>query len=167
MVTLDIVLRICAIAVPLVGAFVQWRWAKRESQPFRGFPTAVLVACGLITFVLFFTNRINACLFLSGRQSCFLEGLGMLSLISLNFFFARASLNRREESDQDNLIRYLLLSGAWAGIVLSEHLILYFVFLYLLAFVIIGWLKKRGYRGGFLKLRDDDNDQNHKSDHFM
>jgi len=91
----------------------------------------------------------------------------MLSLISLNFFFARASLNRREESDQDNLIRYLLLSGAWAGIVLSEHLILYFVFLYLLAFVIIGWLKKRGYRGGFLKLRDDDNDQNHKSDHFM
>ncbi|NMC54019.1 MAG: hypothetical protein GYA48_10335 [Chloroflexi bacterium] len=167
MMTLEIVLRIGAIAVPLVGAFVLWRWAKRGSQPFRGFPTAVLLASGIITLTLFFTNRLDACLFSSGRQSCFLEGLGMLSLISLNFIFARASMNRREESEQDNPIRFLLFSGAWAGIVLSEHLILYFVFLYLLAFVIIGWLKKRGYRGGFLKLRDDDDDRNDKSDPFM
>lgn len=91
----------------------------------------------------------------------------MLSVILLNFIFAKASMNQLEESGQGNWMQYLLLSAAWAGIVLSEHLIMIFVFLYLLIFVIIGWLKKIGYRGGFLKLRDDNDDRNDHSGPFM
>jgi len=90
-----------------------------------------------------------------GRQSCLFDGLGTLSLFLLSIVLARSCLVLRGENKRQDYAFMLWLGGAWAGMVLAQHLCLLFVFLNLFLFALAQWLKRKGIGGHFLMLRDD------------
>jgi len=156
--TIDAWLRICAIGLPLIGALIIWRWGDKFLHAQRWLAVSIFGIIGLITLSLFVLNRHYACIYLFGRQNCLFDGLATLSLFLLNLVLA--SLVLRGENRGYDYMLMLLLSSAWAGMGLAENLLVLLISLYLFFFVIIRWFKREGFRGGFLKLRDDyENDQ--------
>jgi hypothetical protein len=153
--TIDTWLRIVAIGLPLIGALTIWRWGDKFLHAQRWLAVSIFGLIGLIALSLFVLNKNYACIYLFGRQHCLFDGLAILSLLLLNLVLARASVVLRGENRGYNYILLLLLSSAWAGMGIANNLFISLIFLYLFFFVINRWFKKEGIRGGFLKLRDD------------
>jgi hypothetical protein len=153
--TVDTWLRIGAIGIPLVGALIIWRWGDKFLHAQRWLVGIILGTTGLIALTLFLLNRYYACTLLTGPQNCLFDGLATLSLFLLNLVLARASVVLRGEDKGYDYILMLLLSSAWAGMGLAENLLVLIIFLYLFFFVLNRWSKKKGFKGGFLKIRDD------------
>ena len=153
--TIDTWLRIGAIGLPLIGALTIWRWGDKFLHAQRWLAGIILGITGLIALTLFLLNRQYACILLFGRQNCLFDGLATLSLFALNLVLARASVVLRGENKGYDYILMLLLSSAWAGMGLAANMLVFLIFLYLFFFVMNRWFKRRGFRGGFLKLRDD------------
>jgi hypothetical protein len=154
---IDTWLRIGAIGLPLIGALIIWRWGDKFLHAQRWLAGIIFGIIGLIALTLFLLNRYYACILVFGRQNCLFDGLATLSLFLLNLVLARASVVLRGEDRGYDYILMLLLSSAWAGmgIGLAENLLVFLIFLYLFFFVLNRWFKRKGFRGGFLKLRDD------------
>jgi hypothetical protein len=158
--TIDAWLRIGAIGLPLIGALTIWRWGDKFLHAQRWLAVSIFGIIGLIALSLFVLNRHYACIYLFGRQNCLFDGLATLPLFLLNLVLARASLVLRGENKGYDYMLMLLLSSAWAGMGLTENLLVFLISLYLFFFVINRYFKREGFRGGFLKLRDDyENDQ--------
>ena len=155
--TIDMWLRIGAIGIPLVGALTIWRWGDRFLYAQRWLTGIIFGTAGLIALTLFLLNKYYACILLTGKQNCLFDGLATLSLFLLNLVLARASFVLRGESKEReyDYILMLLLSSAWGGMGLAENLLVLIIFLYLFFFVINRWFKRKGFKGGFLKFRDD------------
>ena len=153
--TIDTWLRIGAIGLPLIGALAIWRWGDKFPHAQRWLAVSIFGLIGLIALSLFVLNRIFICITLFGRQNCVFDGLAILSLFLLNLVLARASVVLRGENRGYDYILMLLLSSAWAGMGIANNLFVSLIFLYLFFFVINRWFKREGIRGGFLKLRDD------------
>jgi len=153
--TIDMWLRIGAIGLPLIGVLIIWRWRDKFLHVQRWLVVLIFGIVGLVALTLFLLNRHYACILLTGRQNCLFDGLATLSLFLLNLVLARASVVLRGENKGYDYILMLLLSSAWAGMGLAENLLVLLIFLYLFFFVLNRWFKRKGFRGGFLKLRDD------------
>ena len=150
-------LRIGATGLPLIGALTIWRWGDKFLHAQRWLAVSIFGIIGLIALNLFLLNRIYACILLFGRQNCLVDGVDTLSLFLLNLVLARTSVVLRGENKGYDYILMLLLSSAWAGIWLglAENLGVFLIFLYLFFFVLNRYMKKEGFKGGFLKIRDD------------
>lgn len=158
--TLDTWLRICAIGIPLIAALTIWLWGDKFLHAQRWLVSIIFCIAGLIALTLFLLNRYFACILSGGRENCLFDGAATLSLVVLNIVLARASFFLRGENKRYDYILMLLLSSAWAGMGLAENLFIFLIFLYLFFFVLNRWFKRKGFKGGFLKLRDDyDDDQ--------
>ncbi len=153
--TIDTWLRMGSIGLPLIGALTLWRWGDKFLHAQRWLVGIVFGITGLIALTLFLLNRYYACTLLTGRQNCLFEGMATLTLILLNLLLARASIVLRSESKEADYILMLLLSSAWAGMGLAENLLVLLIFWYVFFFVVSRWFKRKGFRGGFLKFRDD------------
>ena len=153
--TIDTWLRIGAIGLPLVGALIIWRWGDKFLHAQRWLVVVILGTTGLIALTLFLLNKYYACTFLTGPQNCLFDGLATLSLFLLNLILVRASVVLRGEDKGYDYFLMLLLSSAWAGMGLGENLLVLIICLYLFFFVLNRWFKKKGFKGGFLKFRDD------------
>jgi hypothetical protein len=155
--TIDTWLRIGAIGLPLIGALTIWRWGDKFLHAQRWLAVSIFGIIGLIALSLFLLNRHYACILLPGRQNCLFDGLATLSLFLLNLVLARTSVVLRGENKGYDYILMLLLSSAWAGmgLGLAENLGVFLVFLFLFFFVLNRYMKKKGFSGGFLKIRDD------------
>jgi NADH:ubiquinone oxidoreductase subunit 2 (subunit N) len=150
------------IGMPIIGALIFWRWGVQFRQHQHWLAGTIFSIAGLVLLVLFLVNRYSGCIFLSGRTNCLFDGLATLFLFLLNLILARATLLQKGEQKEADIILMLLLSSALAGMGLAKNLFIFLVFLYLFFFVLHRWYKKIGFRGGFLKLRDDnDDDHNH------
>jgi hypothetical protein len=153
--TMDTWLRIGAVAPPLVGAFVLWRWGTKFPRAQRWLAVCILGTTGLIALILFLLNRYYACILAFGRESCLFDGLGTLSLFLLSIVLTRSCLVLRGEDRGVDYALMLLLGGAWAGMGLAQHLCLLLVFLNLFVFAMDRWLKRKGIGWRFLAIRDD------------
>lgn len=152
---IDTWLRIGAIGLPLVGALIIWRLGDKFLHVQRWLVGILLGTTGLIALALFLLNKYYACTLLTGPQNCLFDGLATLSLFFLNLVLIKATIILRGEDKGYDYMLMLLLSSAWAGMGLAENLLVLIVFLYLFFFVLSRWFKKKGFKGGFLKFRDD------------
>jgi len=155
--TIDMWLRIGAAGLPLIGALTVWRWRDKFLHVQRWLAVSIFGIIGLIALSLFLLNRTYACILLFGRENCLVDGVDTLSLFLLNLVLTRTTIVLRSENKGYDYILMLLLSSAWAGIWLglAENIGVFLIFLYLFFFVLNRYMKKEGLRGGFLKIRDD------------
>ena len=153
-------LRFGAIGLPLFGALIIWGWGEKFPYTQRRLTGITFGILGLIALTLFLLNRHYACVFALGRENCLFEGLATLSLFLLNVFLAGKSITLQGENRGTVYILLLLLSSSWTGIGLVENVLVLLIFLYLFFFVLNRWAKMEGFKSGFLKIRDDyDDDQ--------
>lgn len=148
-------LRIAAIGISLMGALTIWLWRDKLRHTQCWLAGTIFVTTGLIAMSLFLINRHYVCVFAFGQENCLFDGLATLSLFLLNVILARASLVLRGENRRTVYILLLLLSSAWAGMGLAENLLVFLMFFYLFFFVLNRWFKMEGFKSGFLKIRDD------------
>jgi hypothetical protein len=153
--TIVIWLKIGAIGLPLMGAVSLWRWGDKFLGAQRWLAASIFGLIGLVALTLFLLNRHYACILLFGRQSCLFEGLATLSLFLLSGILARACVVMRGENKRYDYILLLLLSSAWAGMGLTENLLLFLIFLNLFCYVFDRWLNSKGLKWRFLIVRDD------------
>ena len=152
---IDTWLKIGAIGIPLVGVAILSIWRGKLHQVQYRLASIILGVVALIAMALFLHNRLYACIVLLGRQNCLFEGLATLSLFLLNLILARACAVPWDINKGYDIILMLLLSSAWAGIGLAENLFVILLSFYLFFFVFNRWIKREGFKGGFLMLRDD------------
>ena len=153
--TIDSWLKIGAICIPLAGALTIWLWGDKFIHTQRWLAGIIFGITGLIALTLFLLNKYYACTLLTGKQNCLFDGLATLFLFSLNLILIRASIVLRSKNQGFEYILMLLLSSAVAGIGLAENLLVFLISLYLFFFVLNRWFNRKGFRGGFLKIRGD------------
>jgi hypothetical protein len=153
--TIESWLRISAIGISLIGALAIWLWGNKLHHTQRWLAGTIFGTAGLIAMTLFLISRHYACIFTLGKQNCLFDGMATLSLFLLNLVLAGASFVTRSENRGYDYILMLLLSSAWAGMGLAENLLVFLIFLYLFFFVLNRWIKMKGFKSGFLVLRDD------------
>lgn len=159
--TLDLWLRVTAIVLPLMGAFVLWRWNKAIAIRY-WLVVIIFGMVGLAALGLFLLNRHFVCILSSGEQNCLTDGLATLSLILLCAVLVVISIIRRDERQELDYRLMLFLNSAWAGIGLAKNLLVLLVFLNLFFYVIYKWLDQRGLGWGMFITRNDyRDDQNH------
>lgn len=160
MMVIETWLRIGAIGITLISALVLWLSGDRLHHIQRWLASIIFGITGLIAITLFLLNRHYACVFTLSQENCIFDGLATLSLFVLNVILVRASLVLRGENRRKVYILLLLLSSAWAGIGLAENLLVFLIFFYLFFFVLNRWFEMEGFKSGFMKLRNDyDDDQ--------
>ena len=152
--TIDTWLKIGAIGLPIIGAITIWRLGDRSLRAQRGLAVSIFCIVGLFALSLFVLNRHYACIYVFGRQNCLFDGLATLSLFLLNLVLVIFIVLRGKNKGYDYIL-LLLLSGAWAGLGLGNSLLLFLISLYLFFFALRRYMKNQGFRGGYLKLRDD------------
>ena len=158
--TLDMWLRVIAIGLPLIGAFVLWRWNK--SIDIRHWIAVIIFGIvGLAALGLFLLNKHFACIFSTGKQNCLTDGLATLSLILLCAVLVMSSIIRRDERQKVDYRLAFFLSSAWAGIGLAKNLLVLLVFLNLFFYVIYKWLDQKGLGWGMFITRNDYRDDQH------
>ena len=153
---INTILRVIAIFLPLLAAFFIWRLGDKIHQSKHRLAVFVFGLNAIIALILFIFTTQYTCVFQSGRKSCLLEATGTISFLLLNLFMSKVCLTRTRESDSEELILMLLLSSAWADVGLADNLFVLLLALYLFVFVFNRWLKRIGFKGGFLKIRNDD-----------
>jgi formate hydrogenlyase subunit 3/multisubunit Na+/H+ antiporter MnhD subunit len=160
--TLDMWLRVTAIALPLLGASVLWQW-KNKSIAIRYWLAVIISSMvGLAALGLFLLNRHFACIFSTGKKNCLTDALATLSLILLCAVLVISSIILRDERQKLDYRLMLFLSSAWAGIGLAKNLLVLLVFLNLFFYVIYKWLDQKGLGWGMFITRNDyRDDQNH------
>jgi len=153
-------LRTGAIGITLISALILWIWGEKLHHTQRRLAGIVFGVTGLIVMTLFIINGHYACVFNLGQENCLFDGLATLSLFLLNVILVRKSFVLRGENRRSVYILLLLLSSAWAGMGLAENLLVFLIFLYLFFFVLNRWFEMEGFKSGFMKLRNDyDDDQ--------
>jgi hypothetical protein len=148
-------LKIVAIGIPLIGALAIWRWGDSFLRAQRWLVASIFGLTGLVALTLFLLNRQYVCILLVGRQNCVFDGLATLSLFLLSLLLVRACIVLRSVNKDQAYILMLLLSSAWAGMGLTENLLVFLIFLNLFFYVIHRWLKMEGLNWTFLIVRDD------------
>ena len=158
--TLDVWLRVTAIALPLIGTFVLWRWNKSIDV---GYWLTIIIfsTVGLVTLGLVLLNKHFVCIFSTGKQNCLTDGLFTLSLILLCAVLIVSSIIRRDERQKLDYRLMLFLSSAWAGIGLAKNLLVLLIFLNLFFYVIYKWLDQKGLGWGMFITRYDYRDDQH------
>jgi len=78
-----------------------------------------------------------------------------LFLFLINLVLARVGIALRGENRGQEYILMLLLSSALAGMGLAENLFVFLISLYLFYFVLNRWVKRKGFRGGYLNFWND------------
>ena len=151
----DTWLRVAAIGLPLAGALAIRRWGGRFPLAQRWVAAAIFSAVALLALALFLLNRQYACIVVSGRANCLLDGAGPLGLALLAMFSAIRCVVPASEGKRRDLVLMLLLCGALAGIGLARNLLALIVFLNLFLFVGYRWLTGKGFQPRILILRDD------------
>lgn len=155
-------LRISAMGLPLIGILIIWCWGDKFRRVQGWLALSIFGLVGLVALTLFLLNRQYACILSSGRQNCLFDGLATLSLFGLSLVLAKASLLGQSHNDADRAgderLRLLLVS-AWAGMGLTENLLVLLIALNLFLFVVHRWLKRRGLTWRILALRDDYQDR--------
>lgn len=152
---IELWLRLGAIGISLMGALAIWLWGDKLHHTQRWLAGTAFGATGLIAITLFLINRHYACVFALGDGNCLFDGLATLSLFLLNVILVRASVALRGENRRTVYILLLLLSSAWAGMGLAENLVVFLIFFYLFFFVLNRWFRMEGFKSGFLKIRND------------
>jgi hypothetical protein len=153
----DAWLRGVAIALPLAGALVIWRWGDLFDPARRWAAAAIFGVASAAVLILFLFNRHYACIVASGSKNCLWDGAASLGLFLLDSLFAIRCIVPPEQGKRRDFIVMLLLSGALAGIGLSENLLLLVIFLNVFLFVGHRWLTRKGIQPRFLVVRDDYN----------
>ncbi len=155
-------LRVTAIGLPLIGAFILWRWKNKFIDIRYWLAVIIFGMVGLAALGLFLLNRHFACTFLTGNQNCLTDGLLTFSLILLCAVLVVRSFIRRDERQELDYRLMFFLSSAWAGIGLAKNLLVLLVFLNLFFYMIYKWLDQKGLGWGMFITRNDyRDDQNH------
>jgi hypothetical protein len=144
-----------AMSLPLIGAVIIWRWGDRFRFSPRWLAANIFALVGVIALTLFLLSQHYACMLLSGRNNCLVEGLGTLSLFLLSILLARRSIIMRDANQAQSCILMLMLGSAWAGIGLANNLLELLLFMNLFVYVIYRWLHRQGFKFRILLLRDD------------
>lgn len=152
---MDTWLRIGAIGLPLIAALIIWRWGDTFPRAQGWLAALIFGLIGLAALILFLLNRHYACILLTGRQNCLFDGLACLSLFLLSLVLARGCLLLRGPNKGQDCGLMLLLGSAWAGMGLTENLLVLLIFINLFLYVVHRWLKSRGLIWRILVLRDD------------
>jgi hypothetical protein len=159
--TLDLWLRVTAIGLPLIGAFILWRWNKSVDIRY-WLAVTIFSLVGLAALGLFLLNEHFACIFATGKQNCLTDGLATLSLILLCAVLIISSISRRDERQKLDYRLMFFLNSAWAGLGLAKNLLVLLAFLNLFFYVIYKWLEQKGLGWGMFITRNDyRDDQNH------
>lgn len=153
---LDSWLRFLAMYTPILGALIIWRGGEKLVRFQRRLAGGIFCIMGVAALLLFFLNRYYACIFATEKSNCLFDGAATISLIVLHLVLIRGCIRMRAENNGEDLILMLLLSSAWAGVGLGKNLFVILLALYLFFFVLHRWYRKIGYKGGFMKFRDDD-----------
>lgn len=148
-------LRMGAMSLPLIGAVIIWLWGDRLRVSPRWLAATIFALMGVFALTLFLLNRHYACMLLSGRKNCLVDGLGTLSLFLLSILLARRSIIMRDANKGQGCILMLMLGSAWAGIGLANNLLELLLFMNLFVYVIYRWLHREGLKFRILLLRDD------------
>ncbi len=146
--TLNTVLKICAVGIPLIAALIIWRWKTLSPHRQRQSVAFSLGLTGLAALALFLVNQQYVCIRAPGQQNCLFDVFATVSLFLLCVIFARSALTLERPDLRGDYILRLMLTGAWAGVGVAENLFELIVFLYLLMYVGHRWLKRNGIRWG-------------------
>ena len=151
-------LKIAAIGLPLLAALAIWLWSNTFPRARQRLAASVLAIVGLIAATLFVIDRDYACVLASGRQNCLFDGLATVSLACLSLVLARACLAAPDPTRANKVWDYrmlLLLASGWAGVGLGDNLLVFILAVYLLFYVLLRWMRRKGLRGGMFVVRDD------------
>jgi hypothetical protein len=156
---IDTWLKGIATGLPLLGALLIWRWGGRFPGAQRWVAAAIFGVAGVSALTLFLLNRHYACILVTSRNNCLMDGVASLSLFLLDVFFAVRCAVPPPEGSRRDLIMMLLLSGALAGMGLPINLLVLIVALNLFLFTGSRWLRKHGFQPRIFVLRDDYKDE--------
>lgn len=144
----------CAIGLPILAVLVLWRGDKPSVRKQRWTAAIALGICGTAALFLFLVGRQYTFIFLTGKGNCAYEGFGSLTVCLLSTVSAVVCLIRESNQLHDNIF-LLLLNSAWAGVVLTESLLVTIIAFSALLIVVSGWVKARGGSVGYLVSQDD------------
>jgi len=155
---MELLLTICTIGFPIIGALLLWRWGKENVQAQRWATAITLGLTGLAALTFFLISKQYACAFSTMKGNCAVAGLGTLSVFLLSVVLAFVSV-LRESNERHDYNFMLLLSSAWAGAVLGGNyswVISLFSLSYLL--IVAGrWVRARGSTVGYFGARQEYN----------
>jgi hypothetical protein len=155
----DIWLKGIATGLPLLGALLIWRWGGRFPRAQRWVAAAIFGVAGASALTLFLLNRQYACVLVTGKTNCLMDGAASLGLFLLDAFFAVRCGVPPPEGKRRDLVMMLVLSGALAGMGLPINLLVLIVALNLFLFTASRWLRQKGFQPRIFVLRDDYRDE--------
>ncbi len=156
--SIDTGLRSAAMGLPLVGALAFWLWKSSSLRVYRWLAIGIFALIALFALALSLLNAQYACVLVPGSQNCLFDGFASLSLFLLCLVLARGCLVRRVEAAGNGYILILLLSSAWAGLMLAQNLLVFIIALNLFWYVMYKGLKANGIRWGFFAVFPDQRD---------
>ena len=143
-----------AITLPIILALLIRYWGKVFKKIQRQATTITFFLVLSAVLFRFLLNRQYECIYLTGKETCAFVGIGSISTCLLSIISGLICL-LRESNERHDYIFLLLLNSTWAGIVLTDNLLLTIISFSLLLIVVSGWIKARGLHADFLILRDD------------
>lgn len=133
-------LRLLTIALPALAALLVWLWRGSRPRAQRRFASIALALTGLSALALFLVSGQAACVFSLGQGNCTLDGLATLSVCLLSAVMLAVCL-RREENSRRDYAYMALLCAVWAGIAVSNNVLVMFLLIFLIPIVVSAWLK--------------------------